>query len=125
MCQGRLQVRPYWQVAAHPLYHFEWADGIRKATWWQVYETVSEGTPVSPPFATPDELIDYLVAHGDFWDQQRRERGDTIMNNDPWSREQAEAFVRGPGWAPSMVVEKNGNDVKIQSGVEYLAERHH
>src|SRR4051812_21301357 len=30
-------------------------------TWYQAYETVSEGTPVTPPFATQDELIDYLV----------------------------------------------------------------
>lgn len=64
-------------------------------TWWQVYETVSEGTPVSPPFANPEELIEYLVKHGDFWDQQRGESG--------WSRPSAEAFVKS-GWAPSAVM---------------------
>ncbi len=32
-------------------------------TWFQVYETVSEGTPVTPPFATEQELSDYLVRH--------------------------------------------------------------
>lgn len=35
------------------------------ATWLQVWETVSEGTPVTPPFATRQELVDYLVQHGD------------------------------------------------------------
>jgi hypothetical protein len=41
-----------------------------EATWYQLYETVSEGTPVSPPFETEDELIDYLTENGDFWYQQ-------------------------------------------------------
>ena len=47
-----------------------WKD--EDATWFQVWETVSEGTPVTPPFATKEELIDYLVANGDFWDQKRQ-----------------------------------------------------
>ena len=62
-------------------------------TWYQMYETVSEGTPVSPPFATPEELVDYLVANGDFWDQKRGHGG--------WKRENAEAFVK-TGFAVSM-----------------------
>ena len=62
-------------------------------TWYQIYETVSEGTPVSPPFATKEELIDYLVKYGDYWDQNRGDGG--------WDRKNAEQFV-GDGWAPSM-----------------------
>ncbi len=54
-------------------------------TWCQVYETVSEGTPVTPPFATKEELIAYLVEFGDFWDQQR--------GNGGWPREHAESFI--------------------------------
>ena len=65
-----------------------------KATWYQMYETVSEGTPVTPPFATIDELVEYLVEHGDFWDQKRGHGG--------WSRKDAENFC-AVGWAPSMV----------------------
>jgi len=94
-----------------------------EATWWQVYETVSEGTPVTPPFATQDELIDYLVENGDFWDQSRRKEGNSTMGCDPWSREQAEHFVRGPGWAPSMVVTETATERKIQSGVEWSADQ--
>lgn len=86
-------------------------------TWWQVYETVSEGTPVTPPFATPEELVDYLVANGDFWDQKRREEGNSIMNCDPWPREQAERFVKA-GWAPSLIMDSKG----IRSGVEGLCD---
>ena len=65
-------------------------------TWFQVYQTVSEGTPVTPPFATEDELIDYLVENGDFWCQER-------PNESPPSRESATAFVKS-GWVPSGLV---------------------
>lgn len=87
-------------------------------TWFQVYETVSEGTPVTPPFATKEELIEYLVANGDFWDQSRRKEGrSSVMPCEPWSRKQAEAFVNGPGWAPSLIV-TNGH---VMTGVEAMA----
>lgn len=89
-----------------------------EATWWQVYETVSEGTPVTPPFETQEELIEYLVANGDFWDQSRRAEGCSTMNCDPWSREQAEKFVKNSGWAPSFVMDSKG----FRSGVEAMAD---
>ena len=56
-------------------------------TCYQVYETVSEGTPVSPVFATTGELIDWLVDEGH-------------------TRESAERFVE-VGSAPSFVVVGN------------------
>jgi hypothetical protein len=59
------------------------------ATHFQLYETVTEGTPLSPVFATTAELVEHLVTHGDGWDR-------------PVSRAAAEAFVR-TGWVPSMV----------------------
>jgi hypothetical protein len=86
----------YWEWDNGPPdreYYRPWSDD--EAVWFQVWETVSEGTPVSPPFATKDELVSYLADHGDFWDQKR---GDP-----PWSRSAAERFV-GSGWAPSMLV---------------------
>jgi hypothetical protein len=87
-------------------------------TWWQVYETVTEGTPVTPPFATREELVQYLVANGDFWDQKRRSEGNSNIPCGPWSLKQAQAFVFGSGWAPSMVV-SNG---RAMSGVEAVSE---
>lgn len=114
----------YWEYNGGPpdrAYYKPWKDG--DATWFQVWETVSEGTPVTPPFATKEELIDYLVANGDFWDQSRRKDRasgrDVCMNCDPWSRKQAEAFVNGPGWAPSLVMDSSG----MRSGVEALADK--
>lgn len=113
----------YWEYAGNPPereYYRPWND--EDATWFQVWETVSEGTPVTPPFATKEELIEYLVANGDFWDQSRRhDRAmgrDIIMNCDPWTRKQAEAFVNGPGWAPSMIADSKG----LRSGVEALGD---
>lgn len=62
---------------------------------WQVWETVSEGSPVTPVFPTKEALIEYLVQNGDLWDQKRGDGG--------WSRKNAEHFVN-QGWSPSGVV---------------------
>lgn len=96
-------------------YRPAWNEG--EATWFQVYETVSEGTPVTPPFETQDELIVYLMNHGDFWDQSRRKEGRSSLNCDPWSREAAEKFVLGTGWAPSLV----SIGGQVMSGVDAMA----
>lgn len=98
-----------------PTYYRPYKDD--EATWFQLYETVSEGTPVSPPFETKQELADYLAQHGDFWDQDRCTRpiwtelyGGTYGVS-AWGKERAEAFVNA-GWAPSAVIQ-NG---KITDG---------
>lgn len=87
----------YWDYSGPPpdkaFYRPKWSDHER--TWVQIYETVSEGTPVTPPFATKAELVEYLVQHGDFWDQLR--------GNGGWSRANAERFVEDE-FAPSMMV---------------------
>lgn len=89
----------------NPSYYRTFSDD--DATWFQMYETVSEGTPVSPPFATREELVSYLAANGDFWDQERGTK--------PLSREAYEKFVNA-GWAPSMVMDGG----KMMSGVEFV-----
>lgn len=95
-------------------YRPEWDEA--DATWFQVYETVSEGTPVTPPFATREELVEYLVANGDFWDQKRRKEGDSIMRCTPWPREEAHAFVFGDGYACSLVIAGG----RVMTGTEAL-----
>jgi hypothetical protein len=72
--------------------------GREDATWYQLWETVSEGTPVTPPFATKEELVQYLVEHGDFHDQYRRQEGVKGFKCTPWSRDEAESLVFGGGW---------------------------
>lgn len=65
---------------------------------WQVWETVSEGSPISPVFQTSDEVITWLV------------------DND-YTQEGAEAFVKS-GWAPSGWMLENGD---VRSGIDGLA----
>lgn len=84
----------YGERPDDPSYYRPWKD--EEAVWVQVWETVSEDSPVTPPFATKAELIDYLAKHGDDWDQKRGDK--------PWPRKAAEQFVEA-GWAPSMVVQ--------------------
>jgi hypothetical protein len=102
----------YWEWENGPpdrAYYRPWKD--EEATWFQVWETVSEGTPVTPPFETRAELVNYLVANGDFWDQKR---GDPA-----WDRKAAESFINA-GYAPSMVVEvtATGNKVLMPRDIE-------
>lgn len=59
---------------------------------WQLWEGVSEGSPVTPVFATPAELVDHLATVGDRPGKVR-----------PMSRAAAAALV-GDGWAPSGVI---------------------
>ncbi len=74
-------------------YRPNWAAG--EATWFQVYENVTEGTPMTPPFASRDELAAHLVAHGDDW----------VRNGEPnpWTSEAAFRFVFELGYAPTFV----------------------
>jgi len=46
-------------------YRPKWKDEER--TCFQVYETVSKGTPVTPVFESKEKLIEHLVEHGDDW----------------------------------------------------------
>lgn len=58
---------------------------------WQVWETVSEGSPVSPVFATPEELARWMTDnHGGIYEGTSYES---------WL-----AMIQGAGWSPSMVV---------------------
>lgn len=76
---------------------------------WCVYDTVSEGMPVTPVFENPEDLIDYLVENGDFWDQERRKEGGRgLINCDPWPREVATRFVMSNGWAPTLAATEDG-----------------
>jgi len=91
----------FWDYDGNPpdkdYYAPNWTDEEKNG--FAVYETVSEGTPVSPTFATREELAQYLAENGDFWDQKRRNGG--------WGIEQARAFCNA-GWAPSMIGTSQG-----------------
>jgi len=60
---------------------------------WQVWETVSEGSPISPVFATPEELARHMSKTR--WGADRGQSYDTWLS-----------FITGPGWAPSCVMKE-------------------
>ena len=47
-----------------------------------LYETVSEGTPITPTFGTSAELVDHLVEFGEDWRQEpyRREAAERLVS---------------------------------------------
>lgn len=103
----------YWQWDGNPpnqeYYRPEFTN---EPTWYQVYETVSEGTPVTPPFATKEEIVEYLVANGDFWDQDSWNKRFTEpiyfdAQQPGWNRDSAQRFVDAE-WCPSALVNSTG-----------------
>jgi hypothetical protein len=84
---------PYFWMKDNPPqrgnYRPAWADEER--THYQMYETVSEGTPRSPVFATLQELEDWLIEDG-YWEEFDGLRCGAIgLGPNPASRE-------NPGW---------------------------
>ena len=110
----------YWVYSGGPpnpeYYREEWPEGA--ATWYQVYETLSEGSPVTPPFETEAELVEYLVEKGDFWRQNAAMESNPMFPRPSggFTREQAEAFVYGGGYVPSLTVA--GGGCEILPGIE-------
>lgn len=70
---------------------------------YQIWETVSEGSPVSPVFAEPSDLAKWMV-----------ENDDSITKNTTYY--QWLKFIKDCGWAPSMIGDSNG----IKSGTEVI-----
>jgi hypothetical protein len=75
------------------------------ATHYMMYETTSEGTPISPAFATPEELARWLA------DNNASAFGDSTASYESWLR-----VARG-GYAPSAVYSPATG---LISGVEAL-----
>lgn len=71
---------------------------------WQLWETVSEGSPISPVFATADDLASWM---------SDPERGRDWVPGDV-----AAKFI-ADGWAPSFM----GTDSGLVSGVEFMGSR--
>jgi hypothetical protein len=69
---------------------------------FQMWETVSEGSPISPVFATPEELARWLA-----------DNGASSFGRDTATYEQWLKMISA-GWCPTMVSDGNG----VRSGVE-------
>lgn len=96
----------YWESPEYEKLADEWTEEKPPAgEGYQIWETVSEGSPVSPVFETPEELARWMV------NNDRSVTKDT--NYEGWLR-----FINGPGWAPSMI----GTSEGLKSGVAAIVE---
>lgn len=73
---------------------------------FQMWETTSEGSPISPVFASPDELATWLA------DTNASAFGRLGATKEQW------LAMIGKGWAPSAVMDNKG----LRSGVEASCE---
>lgn len=84
----------------------EWDDRTEPpdGEWYQIWETVSEGSPITPAFETPEEVARWISTPGNCtWMGAGK-------GYDMWL-----AFIRGPGWAPSAMSIDGG---EVMGGVE-------
>ena len=80
-----------------------------KGDGWQLWETVSEGSPISPAFATAEELARWMSSPAYTW-------GAVKEDADRPSYEVALRFI-GEGWAPSFA---SSPQTGVVSGVEWV-----
>ena len=73
---------------------------------WQLWETVSEGSPISPVFDSPEGLARWMSSDAYRWGIST-----------PMQFEAALRFVAGDGWAPSMVLTQDG----LVPGEQFIA----
>ncbi len=78
-----------------------------KGDGWQMWETTSEGSPISPVFATPEELAGWLA------NTKASSMGSNTATYEQWM-----GMIVGPGWAMSMV---GIPGVGLVSGVEAVS----
>jgi hypothetical protein len=69
---------------------------------WQIWETVTEGSPKTPVFATPEALARYCTSH-------------CIM--DPLSYARALKWITESGWAPTAIA----SDGIVEDGVAFYS----
>lgn len=69
---------------------------------YQIWETVSEGSPISPVFNTPEKLAKYMS-------EESCDKGSYEM----WLK-----FINEHGWAPSLIMDSRG----VHTGVEAITD---
>lgn len=106
-CQGHSTLEAYEGQRAEGEVWAEQDHEPPKGEGWQLWETVSEGSPVSPVFATAEELAQWLTTPdgGKAAGPSKR----------PMTIEQARGFVDA-GWAPSFISNAGG----LHDGAAYV-----
>lgn len=105
-CKGNGTI---WQSKAAMRFHNAWRkQDPPKGEGWQLWETVSEGSPISPVFSTPEELATYMSTPGN----------DTSVTKGT-TFEQWMGMIC-VGWAPSLI----GTSAGIKDGVKAVGDRY-
>lgn len=109
LCQECNGEGEFWPSPEAKKLYDEWEEEEPPAgEGWQMWETVSEGSPISPVFASPEELARWLA------DRDASAGGMQGASYAQWL-----GMIRA-GWAPSMVIDADG----VKSGVQAVAELH-
>lgn len=85
-------------------YRPRWSN--KERTHLQLYETVSEGTPLSPPMPDIESLARWCSENKGIWNSTDN------MTYDDWL-----TFGRSGGWAPSLMITPG---VGVETGVEFI-----
>lgn len=106
-------VYPYTEYATEPTpeTHMPDFDVPEDQLGWCLYETVSEGTPTTPVFATAAELINHLATVGEDYDQQ------------PYRRSAAEQLVGDGSSMASMIRTADGQVLNSGRDADKIATR--
>ena len=83
-----------WDSKANKTRANRWRrSGPPKGVGYQLWEAVSEGSPISPVCETPEALAHWLA------DNKASSFGDSTASYETWLN-----MIVGPGWAPSAVM---------------------
>lgn len=100
---GRVWSSPEAEAAYHA-----WTETpVPTGDGYQLWTTTTEGSPMTPVFATPEQLARHCA------DEGVSTFGYSTTTYENWL-----SFIRGPGWALSMVGDASG----LHSGVDFAAE---
>ena len=96
MIAGPLQKIKGLEMASHNCPVFECLEPP-KGEGWQMWEDVSEGSPISTVHETPEELAKWLA------DNDASSFGRSTATEEQWL-----SMIKGPGGAPSGVLDSKG-----------------
>jgi hypothetical protein len=103
-----------WRDDAHKAAHEAWEPTEPpKGDGWQLWETIGEGSPVTPVFATAEELVDYLATVG--------EPG---SSDGPYRREAAEALVAAGSTVGSFMQAADGKQFDAARDADAVEQLH-
>ena len=91
----------YWDWAGMPPDKESYRPAWKTAECYQIYETVSEGTPVSPVFETEDEMLAWMILPIDR--ASKYNKGSDWQCMQGRTEEGARIFIKD-AWAPSFII---------------------